>query len=1031
MRQLAAMGALLFLVLAEAFSPIPVSADIVQSVADTETTADAQFSGGWTQFLGNGLGGTITEITFPIDWFTSSGAGTDRVGAIFVGCDDPLYASCGSIQFTATTYAAATGPGTVVINTETQGSTLGVNMDPGQYYKMSLVRFFGPNFNQDIKFKVFGSATDTYPRGNTDAPGLADMAFSLKGVSHVGTTTPPTGVLIQHLEGGSIIAAPNYLPGNIPSGVGIPHTLINSLAAGVYYAVVFFEGLPGCPSSNYSINAFIPGAYWGYDVEPNPFTGRGQSTSAGGCMQQFRIDPSKTDPWLWGALDPNTSANAIGDSNQVPAFAICADAASCDTLAPTSTPTGASNVLFLPGIEGSRLYETSSNGEEKIWEPSILTRADDLSLDSTGRSQRGDIYTRDVLDTPYGTDIYGSFLANLEQEKTNHVINDWEAIPYDWRLSLDDLLTYGSKTADGISYSNALATSSPYIIQEVRRLAATSPTHKVTIVAHSNGGLVAKQLVTVLGPQASSLIDQVILVASPQAGTPQAIAGLLHGQDSGLPSYFPIIFPASAARKLGNNSPTLYNLIPSANYFTYVDTPVITIDPVTLPDWVTKYGDTIHSEERLRNFLTDTYQRVSIDSTNLESPVTLNGSILDTAQSVHANLDAWSPPPGIRVTQIAGWGIPKTLSSIRYEKRGGVVHMSPTFVIDGDGTVVTPSALWTSAESMVTNYWVNLKKYNDDHENAFQQLTTFWDKNHANILSIPEVDTFINNLITATSSPSPAYISNTQPIDSGKRLQYALHSPLNLNLYDDQGRHTGLSTTTGKLEEQIPGTYYVEIGEAKYIFADEIAAQHIHMYGYGTGTFTLNVNEYEGNTLLASTTFRDIPTTASTSAVLTISNDLSTVSPLIVDENGDGNTDLNLIPKLNDTVTVPPFTYRWDGFLQPINDTAHQVGQSLSVFKAGSTVPVKFQLKKTDGTPIQATTTPIWLTPQKGVAMSAPVGESIYSDPGTTGSVFKWDPAAQQYLYNWSTKGLAAGYWYRIYVKLDDGNTYSVTIGLK
>jgi hypothetical protein len=37
--------------------------------------------------------------------------------------------------------------------------------------------------------------------------------------------------------------------------------------------------------------------------------------------------------------------------------------------------------------------------------------------------------------------------------------------------------------------------------------------------------------------------------------------------------------------------------------------------------------------------------------------------------------------------------------------------------------------------------------------------------------------------------------------------------------------------------------------------------------------------------------------------------------------------------------------YRFDGFLQPINDPAHQVGAGESVFKGGSTVPVKFQLK--------------------------------------------------------------------------------------
>ena len=123
--------------------------------------------------------------------------------------------------------------------------------------------------------------------------------------------------------------------------------------------------------------------------------------------------------------------------------------------------------------------------------------------------------------------------------------------------------------------------------------------------------------------------------------------------------------------------------------------------------------------------------------------------------------------------------------------------------------------------------------------------------------------------------------------------------------------------------------------------------------------------------------------------------------------------------------------YRWDGFVQPINDTAHQIGQQLSVFKAGSTVPVKLQLKGADGTPVQGTSAPTWLAPQKGLAMSAPVGETAYSDPGTTGTLFTWDGTNQQYTYNWSTKGLSAGYWYKVFVKLGDGTIQTVVVGLR
>ncbi|MCU1525476.1 MAG: hypothetical protein JWO18_2370, partial [Microbacteriaceae bacterium] len=119
--------------------------------------------------------------------------------------------------------------------------------------------------------------------------------------------------------------------------------------------------------------------------------------------------------------------------------------------------------------------------------------------------------------------------------------------------------------------------------------------------------------------------------------------------------------------------------------------------------------------------------------------------------------------------------------------------------------------------------------------------------------------------------------------------------------------------------------------------------------------------------------------------------------------------------------------YRFDGFLQPINDTAHQVGTSTSIFKGGSTVPVKFQLKNASGTLVQTNAAPVWLTPAKGASMSLPVDESLYSATADSGSTYRYDTS--QYLYNW--KSTTSGNYYRIGVSLDDGQTYYVNIGLR
>jgi hypothetical protein len=125
--------------------------------------------------------------------------------------------------------------------------------------------------------------------------------------------------------------------------------------------------------------------------------------------------------------------------------------------------------------------------------------------------------------------------------------------------------------------------------------------------------------------------------------------------------------------------------------------------------------------------------------------------------------------------------------------------------------------------------------------------------------------------------------------------------------------------------------------------------------------------------------------------------------------------------------------YRFDGFLQPINDTGHPLVCSspcpISIFKGGSTVPVKFELKDANGNVVQSASLPLWVTPQKGNPTTAPIDETVFTDPATSGNNYLW--SGGKYQYNWSTKGFATGYYWRIGVTLDDGMTYYVIVGLR
>jgi hypothetical protein len=122
--------------------------------------------------------------------------------------------------------------------------------------------------------------------------------------------------------------------------------------------------------------------------------------------------------------------------------------------------------------------------------------------------------------------------------------------------------------------------------------------------------------------------------------------------------------------------------------------------------------------------------------------------------------------------------------------------------------------------------------------------------------------------------------------------------------------------------------------------------------------------------------------------------------------------------------------YRFDGFLQPINDTAHQIGVLESKFKLGQTIPAKFVIRNAQAVIVQQVGNP-------GFSRSNRLGScDAYTAPESAdlvvpdaGSSYIWD--GSQYHYNWSTKGggITAGE-YRIYASLADGTKPYVDICL-
>ncbi len=679
--------------------------------------------------------------------------------------------------------------------------------------------------------------------------------------------------------------------------------------------------------------------------------------------------------------------------------------------APTCTENCFSNVLFLPGIKGSVLQ----NSNDTIWPPTAFSNdVSQLALTSAGESVN-DIKVDGIINESYGKSIYGPFSEFMDGLVSDKEINQWLPMGYDWRFSPEKILNEGIKTPGGTID----------VIAEIEKLATDSKSGKVTIVGHSMGGLLGKAIIKKLVDLGKdNLVDSFVMVGTPELGTPQTIAAILNGGngDFDLANFVANPIPL---RKVSINMPSAYNLLPSLEYFHKVQDPVVTIDPLStfLTTWVTKWGPTINTYSNLFSFLTGgSGIRTQPADKELSKPVVLQSGLLSNASSFHNTFDTYQFPEHIRVVEVAGWGTP-TVKAVNYKTVHGVQSYDVSFTLEGDKTVVYKSAVSSNSNE---SYFFNTGRYRKDTGNVAE---------HNNLLSSTPVQNVLSSIIKNISIQNTNFISIIKPqvTELSDQLVVSAHSPVILGAHDQSGNFTGidrdqdLSAELLSFSEEIPGSSFVYTGESQYIFLPKNGTYNFVYKATGEGPTTTKIENFSADTTTPIATYLDVPTKLNTEATFIVDSGAPQNTKLNVDFNGDGNVDANFGATPVGVTELYPF----NGFSQPIDDATYQPGQTASVFKAGSTVPVKFQLKKSNGVIVQAKTLPLWLPSVKMSAMSATVDESVANVATTTGSNFKWDTTSQQYVYNWSTKGMQPGYWYKLSIQLDDGSVYNVTVGLK
>lgn len=626
----------------------------------------------------------------------------------------------------------------------------------------------------------------------------------------------------------------------------------------------------------------------------------------------------KADQNWWGS----ETGPSMFSTNKISGLVQYAPWLGRDPSLPLENPGCCSSILFIPGLKGTRLYKDekilSVSSGNRLWEPNVGSDVKKLYLDNTGASLDKNIYSGEILGRALTVkDIYGEFVEYVDNLKEDGVVNEWKAFGYDWRKPINEV----------VAGREEKATTTESLLDVVYKLAENSKTGKVTLIAHSNGGLIAKYLVKVLKDIGKEdLIDSVISVAVPYLGTPEAIGALLHGSGQSIAKG--IILNQSVARGLGINMPSAYSLLPSREYFSKIFGPTIAFASTTVegvnngsyPKEITIYQDQA-------SFLIDKKNdRSNPKLEEVNKPAKGNSKLMTSADLLHGILDPFVWPSAISRWSILGWGI-ETVKNIVYSEKTGCKKSKckdvPIFetgkTIMGDGTVVAPSAVYNSGTvvSLDLNSVSKQEKRDIEHGNILGASST-----------IGVIDDIINSDEAKDKEKLVEKISKIPGVSIGEpdyskekvSLVLSTHSPVELHVYDSEGNHTGLISKPEGLEdvedglytffdENIPGSSFETYpdgfgGEDSYInLLDDNGMKYtVVIDGNGFGEFTYKITRVRGDTKIDAVEYVGIPVTPFTMATTTVlsrvSEDsglpvLKTSSPeLKIDFDGNGSVDI-------------------------------------------------------------------------------------------------------------------------------------------
>ncbi len=557
---------------------------------------------------------------------------------------------------------------------------------------------------------------------------------------------------------------------------------------------------------------------------------------------------------------------------------------------PIKTP-----LILIPGIGGSELKvkqdtnwsETDGHGgifthnylkDEKVWinelealKPGNDDYFDILRLNSDGQT------------SPENLEITGNILSRSYQSMINFFVsNGYEMnktlfiFPYDWRQDI--------------------STIDPLLDQKIDLVKSQTGSQKVDIIAHSMGGLIARAYIQ--DPQKALKVKSLVTLGTPNLGSVEYFKSIHYGSCVFVEiGPFCLSINQNEVKDVLQNYISGYELLPSPIYFDFYNN--------TNPRYPYPFNDERDMDDNKVVGPLDYIQTKTL-LTNLGH----NTSLFSPSEILHSLDNSLSNTNGVDWTIIAGSGQPtlgQIIEKYRINFLGIKIPKTDQIKINGDSTVPLFSA---SLEDQTRGYSIH-----------GDSKVFYTNQKHGQLVENGPALELAKNIFD-DAHQLPEGVSTTPYKLKGTLL--SVHSPVRLDVYDQSGNHTG-PTQEGDFEQNIPGSLYDTLGDAKFIWLPEDGQYQTKFTALDEGSFDFKIRNFENDIQTQTILYKDISITKNSQGETTVDTSNLPSTVLLLDQNGDGSEDhqiqlSNIITgDLLDDHTAPKTSLQIDG-IKGLND---------------------------------------------------------------------------------------------------------------